>query len=265
MTIHPTAIIDDAAELDSTVTVGPYAIIEGKVRIGAGTKVAAHACVSGPTTIGKNNELGSFSTVGAAPQDLKYDGEPTELILGDENCIREYASIHRGTVSGGGKTVVGSNNLLMCYTHIAHDCRVGDHVIMSNVATLAGHVEVADYATIGGLVAIHQFCRIGKYSYIGGLSGVSLDVPPFVILSGTRNRTRISGINKVGLRRRGFSKESISELDNAFRIIFRSPDLLLKDALNLARDETNACPEVDELVTFFEESKRGVVRKTSDD
>lgn len=265
MNIHPTAIIDDAAELDSTVTVGPYAIVEGKVRIDAGTKVAGHAFLSGPTTIGKNNEICSFTTIGAPPQDLKYAGEPTELFVGDGNRIREYASLHRGTVDGGGKTVVGSNNLLMSYIHIAHDCRVGDHVIMSNVATLAGHVEVADYATIGGLVAIHQFCRIGKYSYIGGLSGVSLDVPPFVIITGTRNQTRISGINKVGLRRRGFTRESIAKLDNAFRIIFRSPDLLLKDALGLARSEIADCPEVEELVSFFEESKRGVVRKTSDD
>lgn len=265
MTIHPTAIIDNAAELDSTVSVGPYTIIEGKVRIDAGTKVAGHAYISGPTTIGKNNEISSFTTVGGAPQDLKYAGEPTELILGDDNRIREYASIHRGTVNGGGKTVVGNNNLLMSYIHVAHDCRIGNHVIMSNVATMAGHVEVADFATIGGLVAVHQFCRIGKYSYIGGLSGVSLDVPPFVIITGTRNRTRISGINKVGLRRRGFSRETIGMLDNAFRIIFRSPDLLLKDALNMVQNEITDCPEVEELVTFFEESQRGVVRKTSDD
>jgi len=265
MTIHPTAIIDTAAELDSSVSVGPYAIIEGDVRMDAGCKIAGHAVVSGPTVMGKNNEISSFATVGAAPQDLKYNGEPTQLIMGDNNKIREYASIHRGTEQGGGKTVIGNGNLLMSYIHIAHDCLIGNNVVMSNVATMAGHVEVGDCATIGGLVAVHQFGRIGKYSYIGGVSGITLDVPPFVIITGTRNRTRISGINKVGLRRRGFSRETIAKIDNAFRIIFRSPDLLLKDALEIAKREITDCDEVDDMVRFFEESQRGVVRRTSDD
>lgn len=265
MSIHPTAIIDKTAELDSTVSVGPYAIINGSVKIGAGTKIAGHAVISGPTTIGENNEIASFTTIGADPQDLKYAGEATELIMGDNNKIREYASIHRGTVQGGGKTVVGDGNLLMSYIHIAHDCLIGSNVIMSNVATMAGHVEVGDYATIGGLVAVHQFGRIGKYSYIGGVSGVTQDVPPYVIISGSRNNTRISGINKVGLRRRGFSKEAIGKIDSAFRIIFRSPDLLLKDALAQVKSEIPDSPEVDELLKFFKESERGVVRKTSDD
>ena len=265
MTIHPTAIIDTAAELDSSVSVGPYAIIEGDVRMDAGCKIAGHAVVSGPTVMGKNNEISSFATVGSAPQDLKYNGEPTQLIMGDNNKIREYASIHRGTEQGGGKTVIGNGNLLMSYIHIAHDCLIGNNVVMSNVATMAGHVEVGDCATIGGLVAVHQFGRIGKYSYIGGVSGITLDVPPFVIITGTRNRTRISGINKVGLRRRGFSRETIAKIDNAFRIIFRSPDLLLKDALEIAKREITDCDEVDDMVRFFEESQRGVVRRTSDD
>ncbi len=264
MTIHPTAVIDKKAELDSSVSVGPYAIINENVRIDAGTKVAGHAVISGPTTIGKNNIIASFATVGGDPQDLKYDGEPTELFIGDNNRIREYASIHRGTVQGGGKTVIGDNNLLMSYIHIAHDCILGNNIIMSNVATLAGHIEVGDFASIGGLVAIHQFCRVGKYSYIGGVSGISLDVPPFVIITGTRNRTRISGINKLGLKRRGFSREAISKLDNAFRIIFRSPNLLLKDALELTKKEIKDQPEVDCMVKFFEESQRGVVRRTVD-
>lgn len=265
MTIHPTAIVDKRAELDSSVEVGPYTIIESGVRIDAGTKIAGHAIISGPTTIGKNNSISSFTTVGGAPQDLKYNGEPTELIIGNNNRIREYASIHRGTEQGGGKTIVGDGNLLMSYIHIAHDCRIGNNVIMSNVATLAGHVIVDDCATISGLVAIHQFARIGKYSYIGGVSGITLDVPPFVIIAGTRNQTRISGINKLGLKRRGFSRETISKIDQAYRIIFRSPDLLLKDALKIARDELDHCPEVDDLVRFFEESERGVIRRTSDD
>jgi UDP-N-acetylglucosamine acyltransferase len=265
MTIHPTAVIDNRAELDSSVEVGPYAIIEAGVRIAAGTKIASHAVISGPTTIGKNNEISSFTRIGAAPQDLKYSGEPTELLIGNGNRIREYASIHRGTVQGGGKTVVGDGNLLMSYIHIAHDCQIGNNVIMSNVATMAGHVIVEDCATISGLVAVHQFVRVGKHSYIGGVSGITLDVPPFVVVAGTRNQTRISGINKLGLKRRGFSRETIAKIDQAFRIIFRSPDLLLKDALQIARDELNHCPEVDDMVKFFEQSQRGVVRRTSDD
>ena len=265
MSIHPNAVIDAKAELDSTVSVGPYAIIEENVKIGAGTKIAGHAVVSGPTIIGENNHISSFTTIGAAPQDLKYAGEPTELIMGNNNRVREYASIHRGTAQGGGKTVIGDDNLLMSYIHIAHDCIIGNGVIMSNVATMAGHVEVGDSATIGGLVAVHQFGRIGKYSYIGGVSGITLDVPPYVIITGTRNRTRITGINKVGLRRRGFSRETISKIDTAFRIIFRSPDLLLKDALVLAKKEIKDCPEVDDMIRFFEESDRGVVRRTNDD
>lgn len=263
--IHPTAVIDSGAELDSTAQIGPYAVVGKDVRIGAGSKVLPHAVVSGPTTIGERNLIGSFAMVGGDPQDLSYKGEPTELIIGNDNQIREYASIHRGTPHGRAKTVIGNNNLLMAYTHVAHDCRLGDHVIMANVATLAGHVEVGDRASIGGLVAIHQFCRIGCFSYIGGVSGISLDVPPYVIIAGTRNRTRISGINKIGLKRNGFSRETIAKLENAFRIIFRSPNLLIKDALEVARQEVTDCYEVDFLVKFFQDSKRGVVKRTIED
>jgi len=263
--IHPTAVIDKEAELDSGVSVGPYAVIEKDVRIGADSRVMAHAVVSGPTTIGERNLIGSFATIGGDPQDMSYNGEPTELIIGNDNQIREYASVHRGTPHGPGKTHIGNNNLLMAYTHVAHDCKLGDHIIMANVATLAGHVEVGSKASIGGLVAVHQFCRIGCFSYIGGVSGISLDVPPYVIIAGTRNRTRISGINKIGLKRNGFSRETISKLENAFRVIFRSPNLLIKDALELAKEEITDCPEVDCLVKFFEDSKRGVVKRTIDD
>ena len=164
MAIHSTAVIDPSAELDSSVEVGPYAVIGAKVRIDARTKVEPHAVVDGPSTIGKGNLIGSFATVGGAPQDLSYKGEPTELIIGDNNQIREYASIHRGTPSGKQKTRIGNNNLLMAYIHVAHDCVIGDNVIMANVATLAGHVEVGNNASIGGLVAVHQFCRIGTFS-----------------------------------------------------------------------------------------------------
>ncbi|WP_457573997.1 acyl-ACP--UDP-N-acetylglucosamine O-acyltransferase [Desulfolithobacter sp.] len=264
MPIHPTAVIDNEAEIDSTATIGAYAVIDGKVRIGPETVVEPHAVVSGPTTIGARNKIGSFSSVGGPPQDMHYKGEPTELIIGDDNQIREYVSIHRGTVSGNGRTVIGNANMFMAYTHIAHDCTIGNHVIMANVATLAGHVQLEDHVSLGGLVAIHQFCRVGAYTYVGGLSGISLDVPPYVILTGTRNQMRIAGINKIGLRRHGMSRETISKLDHAFKIIFRTPQLLLKDALVKTLEEIPDCPEVRTLVEFFQSSKRGVVKRTTE-
>lgn len=265
MNIHSTAVVDPKAELDSTVTVGPYSVIEADVKIGPGTRVEAHAVVSGPTTIGENNYIGSFAVVGGPPQDMSYNGEPTELHIGNNNQIREYASIHRGTPHGVGITSIGNDNLLMAYTHVAHDCKIADNVIMANVATLAGHVEVGNRASIGGLVAVHQFCRIGPFAYVGGVSGISQDVPPYVILAGTRNRTRISGINKVGLKRNGFTREVIHKLEDAFKIIFRSPNLLMKDAIEQAKNELGDCEEVMDLVRFFESSKRGVVKRTSED
>jgi UDP-N-acetylglucosamine acyltransferase len=262
MSIHKTAVIDRSAELDLSVEVGPYAVIGADVTIGADTRIDPHAVVSGPSSIGERNFIGSFATVGGAPQDMSYKGEPTELIIGNDNHIREYASIHRGTPSGRAKTVIGNNCLLMAYIHIAHDCQIGDNVVMANVATLAGHVQVGERASIGGLVAVHQYCRIGAYSYIGGVSGLGLDVPPYVIVAGIRDRTRVSGINKVGLRRNGFSRQTINSLDSVFRIIYRSPNLLLKDSLELARNEYPECVEVQHMIDFFESSKRGVVRKT---
>ncbi len=262
MAVHETAVIDKSAELDSRVEIGPYAVIGADVKIGAHTTVEAHAVVSGPATIGERNLIGSFATVGGAPQDINYRGEPTELIIGEDNQIREYASIHRGTPGGKQKTVIGNHCLMMAYIHIAHDCQIGDNVVMANLATLAGHVVVGERAAIGGLVAIHQFCRIGAFSYIGGVSGVGLDVPPYVIVAGIRDATRVSGINKVGLRRSGFSREVISNLDAVFRIIYRSPNLLLKDSLELARKEFGDCGEVQHMIEFFETSKRGVIRRT---
>jgi len=262
MSIHETAVVDPSAELDSSVEVGPYAVIGADVKIGADTRIDPHAVVSGPSSIGERNFIGSFATVGGAPQDTSYKGEPTELIIGNDNHIREYASIHRGTPNGRAKTVIGNNCMLMAYIHIAHDCQIGDNVVMANVATLAGHVQVGERATIGGLVAVHQYCRIGVYSYIGGVSGLGLDAPPYVIVAGIRDSTRVSGINKVGLRRNGFSRQTINNLDSVFRIIYRSPNLLLKDSLELARNEYPECAEVQHMIDFFESSKRGVIRKT---
>lgn len=260
MNIHQTAVVDPAAELESTVKVGPYAIIEEGVRIGADTVIKPHSIITGPTTIGTGNVIGPFATIGAPPQDLKYRGEETELVVGDNNQIREYVSIHRGTVTDKGITRVGSGNLFMGYVHVAHDCVVGNSAILANAATLAGHVQVDDHAIIGGLVAVQQFIRVGSYSYIGGLSGISKDVPPFVIVSGTRKDMRVSGINRVGLRRRGFNRETLKKLDEAYRIIFMSPDLLLQDALNQVEREISGCEAVNQLISFFRSSKQGVVR-----
>ena len=260
MNIHPTAIIDPGAELDSSVKVGPYVIIEKRVKIGRDTVIKPHSVISGPTTIGAGNVIGPFATVGAPPQDLKYKGEDTELVVGDNNQIREYVSIHRGTVTDKGVTIVGSGNLLMGYVHIAHDCVIGNSAILANAATLAGHVQVDDHAIIGGLVAVHQFTRIGSYSYIGGLSGISKDVAPYVIVSGTRKHMRVSGINKVGLRRRGFDNDTLKKLDRAYKIIFMSPELLLQDALEQAAIEIVDCESVNHLIDFFRTSKQGVIR-----
>ena len=260
MNIHPTAIIDPGAEVDSSVNVGPYVIIEKGVRIGPDTTIKPHTVISGPTRIGSGNVIGPFATIGAPPQDLKYKGEETELVIGDNNQIREYVSIHRGTVTDKGITVIGNGNLLMGYVHIAHDCVVGNSAILANAATMAGHVHIEDHAIIGGLVAIHQFSRVGAFSYIGGVSGISRDVPPFIIVSGTRKQMRVSGINKIGLRRRGFDNETIKKLDKAYKIIFMTPNLLLKDALEQAAQEITDCEPVTQLIDFFHASKQGVIR-----
>jgi UDP-N-acetylglucosamine acyltransferase len=265
MNIHPTAVIDPKAELDTSVVVEPYAVIEGPVKIGPETRIGAHSVVSGHTTLGARNTIGSFATIGAPPQDIHYQGEPTELIIGDGNYIREYVSIHRATVKAAGKTIIGNHNMIMAYCHIAHDCVLADHVIMANVATLAGHVEIGSHANLGGLVAVHQYCRIGDYAYIGGMSGISLDIPPYVIMEGTRNQMRIASINKIGLRRAGMGRETIKMLEDAFKILFRSPEILLKDALVKLEEEMKDCPEVQKMVTFFHSSKRGVVKRTLDD
>ena len=265
MSIHPTAVIDRTAEIDPSATIGPYAFIDGPVRIGPRSRIGAHTVVSGHTTMGADNDIGSFCSIGAPPQDIHYKGEPTELIIGDGNQTREYVSIHRATVKAGGKTLIGHRNMIMAYCHIAHDCHIADQVIMANVATLAGHVEIGSHANLGGLVAVQQFCRIGDYAFVGGMSGIGLDVPPYVIMEGTRNQMRISGINKIGLRRAGMDRETIKKLEEAFKILFRSPHLLLKDSLALLQEEMADCVEVQLMVDFFHTSKRGVVKRTLDD
>lgn len=265
MSIHATATIDSEASIDPTAKIGAYAIIEAGVSIGKNTEVLPHTVITGYTSIGTDNIIGPFASIGSPPQDIHYKGEPTRLAIGDGNQIREYVSIHRGTPGGRGITSIGNNNLLMAYSHIAHDCQLDNNVIMANAATLGGHVQIRDRATIGGLVAVHQYTRIGEYSYIGGMSGISKDVPPYIIVAGTRNQMRVSGINKIGLRRAGFDNETIRKLHQAFLNIFKAPDLLLQEALDKTLNEFSDCPPVVKLVSFFKESGRSVVRTSSDE
>jgi len=255
--IHPTAIIHPTAQLDATVSVGPYTIIGEQVTIGAGTQIGAHVVIERWTEIGRDNQIFQFASVGAAPQDLKYKDEETWLVVGDRNRIREFATLHRGTVDGGGRTVVGSDNLFMAYAHVAHDCRVHNRVVMANAATLAGHVEVEDQAILGGLVAVHQFCRVGCHTMVSGGSMIAQDIPPYTIAQGDRAKT--IGINLVGLKRRGFSEDTIRGIKNAYRLVFRS-GLRLEEALEQIDRDYGTIPEVQHFAMFIKESQRGVAR-----
>jgi len=266
MNIHPTAVVASAAILDPTVKIGAYTVIESGVSIGAETEIGSHTIISGQTTIGRRNKIGSFTCIGAPPQDLTYKDEPTRVEIGDDNLIREYVSIHRGTAHGRQLTTVGNGNMIMSYCHIAHDCLVGNQVIMANCATLGGHVQIFDHANIGGMVAIHQFSKVGCHTYIGGMSGISKDVPPFVIVSGVRNKLRITGINKVGLKRCGYDNETIRQVSTAFVYIFRTPELLLKEALAKSAAEFADCVPVMTMIDFFNAPNRmGVLRRVNDE
>jgi len=257
--IHATAIVHPKAELDSDVEIGPYAIVGEHVKIGRGTKVGAHTVIDGWTTIGENNQIFHLASVGAVPQDLKYKGEETYLKIGDRNIIREFATLHLGTVTGNGETTVGSGNLFMAYSHVAHDCSIGNGVVMANAATLAGHVKVEDYAILGGLSAIHQFTRIGAHAMIGGGTLVGMDIPPYTITTGDRRDARLRGLNLVGLKRHNFSDEVIASLKKAYKILVLS-DLKLKDALERIKNEVPSSPEVDHFTTFVETAQRGICR-----
>ncbi len=265
MKIHTTAIVGHQAELDNSVLVGPYAIIGEGVVIGADCEICAHTIITGPTIIGARNRIGPFSAVGGDPQDLKYKGEKTELVIGDNNIIREYVTIHRGTVDGGGVTSIGSHNLIMAYAHIAHDCKIGDHIVIANAATFGGHVEVEDRAIVGGLVGVHQFSRIGSFALVGAMSGVNKDVPPYVIAAGMRGGFHVSRINVIGLKRAGIDEKEIEQLKAAFKIIFRRPELLLNEALSIARQQFPDNAFITHLVNFFKTSKRSVLRSIGED
>lgn len=255
--IHKTAIIDAKAELDAEVEVGPYCIIGPYVKIGKGTKLSPHVVIDGWTQIGEGCHIFQFASIGAIPQDLKYKGEESWVILGSNNVIREFVTINRGTDQSGGRTVIGNHNLLMAYCHVAHDCKIDNHVILANAATLAGHIEIEDYAIVGGLVAVHQFVRLGCHSIIGGGSGVNKDIPPYTMANG--QRVKLYGLNTVGLKRHNFPHEAVSNLKKAYRIIFRS-SLTAKKALDQVQADIKNSPEVDHLINFIKNSKRGIAR-----
>lgn len=255
--IHPTAVVEPGAELDAEVEVGPYAVIGCRVRIGARSRIGAHAVVVGNTVMGEDNHVFPFASIGAIPQDLKYRGEDSRLEIGHRNTIREFATVHLGTEGGGMVTRVGNDNLLMNYTHIAHDCILGNRIIVANGTQLAGHVIVEDYAVLGALSGIHQFVRIGESAIVGAGSMVSQDVPPFC--NATGDRATLHGLNLVGLKRRNFSPETVHQLKRAYRILFRS-GLTVAEAAARVRAEAGSCPEVERLVRFVESSSRGVCR-----
>lgn len=255
--IHKTAIIDAKAELDSKVEVGPYCIIGPQVKIAKNTKLASHVVVDGWTKIGEGCRIFQFASLGAIPQDLKYKGEESRVILGNNNTIREFVTIHRGTAPSGGETIIGDNNSLMAYSHVAHDCKIGNQVILANAATLAGHIEIEDHAIVGGLVGVHQFVRLGCHCIIGGGSGVNQDIPPYMMANG--QRAKLYGLNTVGLKRHNFSPEAVSNLKKAYRTIFRS-GLTVKNALDQVQAEIKNSPEVDHLISFIKSSERGITR-----
>ncbi|MDX1763416.1 MAG: acyl-ACP--UDP-N-acetylglucosamine O-acyltransferase [bacterium] len=257
MDIHPTSIVHPGAKIADGVEIGPYCIIGEHVKIARGTRVKSHVTINDWTEIGEGCTFFSFSSIGEPPQDLKFKGEESYLRIGRENVFREFITLNRGTKEGGGTTVIGDSNFFMAYCHVAHDCRIGNHVIMANAATLAGHITIADHAIIGGLSAIHQFVRIGRHAIIGGASAVPKDVPPFC--NATGNRATLHGLNSVGLKRHNFPEETVRELKKAYRLIFRS-NLMVQEAMERVQAEVTALSEVQELVTFIGESKRGFCR-----
>jgi len=255
--IHPTAIIHSRATIGAGVSIGPYAVIGEDVAVGEGTWIGPHAVIEKWTDIGRENRIFQFASVGAVPQDLKFKGEKTILRLGDRNIVREFATLHRGTEGGGGETAIGSENLFMAYSHVAHDCVIGNQVILANGATLGGHVRIDDFAILGGLSAVHQFTRIGRNAMVSGGSMVAQDIPPFVIAQGDRART--VGINVIGLERRGFSAEVIQTLKKAYKLMFRT-GLRTEEALQRIMLELPDGAELKTFVEFIRDSERGIAR-----
>jgi UDP-N-acetylglucosamine acyltransferase len=258
MPVHPTAIVDPSACIADSAVIGPFVIVGADVRIGARTHVRASVFLEGPLTIGEDNVFYPYSTVGVAPQDLKYKGERSETRIGDRNKIREFVTIHRGTEGGGMLTSIGDDNLLMAYVHVAHDVRVGSHCVLSNAATLGGHVTVGDWVWVGASSGVHQFCRVGAHAIVGGYSVITQDVLPYSNTV-TEREAKVFGANATGLKRRGFPEETIEALHKTFRLLTRS-GLNTAQAVEKIREEVPALPEVEEVLQFIAASQRGVIK-----
>ena len=254
--IHSTAIIDPKAKFADGVEIGPYCIVGSRVKLGKNTKLMSNVIIE-ETAMGSNCTVYPFTSIGLQPQDLKYQGEKTKVLIGNNNIIREYISIHRGSVGGEGITRIGDDNFLMAYVHIAHDCKIADNVVMANATTLAGHVTVEDYVFIGGHVAVHQFTNIGAYAMIGGFSAIPQDIPPYTTAAG--DRAKLYGLNSVGLKRQNFSDAQIKELKHAYKILFRSK-LTLREAIALLKQDGKLSKEINNLIEFIEKNKRGICR-----
>jgi UDP-N-acetylglucosamine acyltransferase len=255
--IHETAIVSPAAKIGDDSHIGPYCTVGDEVTLGERVRLDSHVVVDGRTSIGDGTHIFPFASIGLAPQDLKYAGEPTATKIGKRNHIREFVTIHRGTDGGGGLTKIGDDNLFMAQAHVAHDCQIGSNVVMANAATLAGHVEIADRANVGAYSGVHQFCRVGLEAFVGGYSVVVKDAPPYAIIQG--NHAKCYGLNKVGLKRRGYSKETIEKLHHAYHLLLTAK-LNTTQAVERIKEEITGCTEVDILVQFIESSKRGVVK-----
>ncbi len=255
--IHPTAIVDSDAELADDVSVGPFSVIGAGVKVGSGTRIASHVVIKGPTTIGRDNRIYQFSSVGEDPQDKKYADEITRLEIGDRNTIREYTSLHRGTKQDKSVTKIGNDNLFMAYTHVAHDCVIGNHVIMANGASLAGHVHLHSHAILGGFTLVHQFTQIGQYSFAAMGSAITQDIPPFVMVGG--KPTRPHGINSVGMERNGISPEDIRLIRKAYKMIYKT-NLRLEDAIDKMEDLAGDSKELSDMVSFLRNVNRGILR-----
>jgi len=255
--IHETAIVSPKAKIGADCYIGAFSIIGDEVVLGDKVRLDSHVVVEGNTKIGDETHVYPFVSIGLAPQDLKYNGEPTATEIGKLNHIREFVTIHRGTQGGGGLTKIGDGNLLMAQAHVAHDCQLGNDIIMANAATLAGHVEIADRANVGAYSGVHQFCRVGLEAFVGGYSVVVKDAPPYAIIQG--NHAKCYGLNKVGMKRRGYSKESIEKIQHAYRLLLSSK-LNTTQAVEKIREEISDCKEVDILLDFIETSKRGIVK-----
>jgi UDP-N-acetylglucosamine acyltransferase len=255
--IHPTAIIDSGAELDGNVSIGSYSVVGAEVKIGAGTVIGSHVVIKGPTSIGKENRVYQFCSIGEDPQDKKYAAEITRLEIGDRNTIREFSSLHRGTKQDQSVTRIGSDNLFMAYTHVAHDCMIGNHVIMANGASLAGHVQLHSHAILGGFTLVHQFTKIGQYSFAAMGSAITQDIPPFVMVGG--KPTKPHGINSVGMERNGIAAEDIRLIRKAYKMIYKM-NLRLEDAIDQMEDLAGDSKELSAMVNFLRSVSRGILR-----